>query len=218
MPGWPFSAARAQRRCRSAARWRGAVIGIAALSAALVFSASLDHLFATPRLYGVTWDASVVVGTDTVGLAPAVTAVTGNPQVVAWSAGYSGIPARIGGLPMETMAMSQRRGSPLMPVLVEGRLPQAIGFTRGQIRRVVAWQAATLTAVALVIGIPAGLLCGRVAWLIFAYRLGILPVLTVPLSQFAVVAGGALVLAVAIAALPGESAARARPTQVLRSE
>ena len=95
---------------------------------------------------------------------------------------------------------------------------QAIGFTRGQIRRVVAWQAATLIAVALVIGIPAGALCGRAVWLIFAHHLGILPVLSIPLGRFAVVAGGAIVLAVAIAALPGESAARARPTQVLRSE
>jgi ABC-type lipoprotein release transport system permease subunit len=69
-----------------------------------------------------------------------------------------------------------------------------------------------------VIGIPAGMLCGRVAWLIFAHHLGILPVLAVPLSQFAVVAGGALLLALAIAALPGESAARARPAQVLTGE
>jgi ABC-type lipoprotein release transport system permease subunit len=61
-------------------------------------------------------------------------------------------------------------------------------------------------------------LCGRVAWLIFAHHLGILPVLTIPLGQFAVVTGGALVLAVAIAALPGEAAARARPSQVLRRE
>ena len=37
----------------------GAVVGVAALSAAMVFSASLAHLLATPRLYGVTWDASV---------------------------------------------------------------------------------------------------------------------------------------------------------------
>ena len=31
----------------------GAVVGVAALSAAMVFSASLSHLLATPRLYGV---------------------------------------------------------------------------------------------------------------------------------------------------------------------
>ena len=31
-------------------------IGAAALTAALTFAASLDHLLVTPRLYGVTWD------------------------------------------------------------------------------------------------------------------------------------------------------------------
>ena len=36
-----------------------AVVGVAALTGALVFSASLGHLLATPRLYGVTWDAYV---------------------------------------------------------------------------------------------------------------------------------------------------------------
>jgi len=356
----------------------GAAIGIAALSASLVFSASLGHLLATPRLYGVTWDASVATDSDRAPLTAAIKTVAGNPQVAAWSAGYAGIPVRIGGLPTEFMAMSQRRGTPLMPVPVAGRLPQrpgeivlgtrtlaamharigtvigasilgsaptrlrivgtavfptvsaaiglgqgaavtvgglhqlmppgvgtpfdtllirfapgvdaqaaryalvsrlayqgpfivreaqkptdlvnfgglqslpmlvgtalsalalatiahllttsvrrrrrdfailrAIGFTRGQIRRVVAWQAATLTSVALMIGVPAGVLCGRAVWLIFAHHLGILPGLSIPLGQFAVVAAGAIVLAVAIAALPGESAARARPSQALRSE
>src|SRR5262249_39561760 len=95
---------------------------------------------------------------------------------------------------------------------------RGIGFTRGQIRRVVGWQATPPNAGALAIGIPARAPCGRVAWLIFAHHLGILPVLVIPLSWFAVVTGGALVLAVAIAALPGEAAARARPSQVLRRE
>ena len=94
----------------------------------------------------------------------------------------------------------------------------ALGFTRSQIRRTAAWQAGTLTAVALAIGIPAGILCGRVAWRIFAHHLGILPVLDLPLQQFAVLVPIALGLAVTIAALPGESAARAKHTQLLTSE
>jgi FtsX-like permease family len=93
-----------------------------------------------------------------------------------------------------------------------------LGFTRGQIRRTAAWQAGTLAGAALAFGIPAGLVCGRVAWQIFARHLGILPVLDVPVLQFAVVIPAALALAVAIAMVPGESAARARPARVLRSE
>jgi ABC-type lipoprotein release transport system permease subunit len=356
----------------------GAVIGIAALSAALVFSASLSHLLATPRLYGVTWDANVA-STANGDLTPAIKEIARDPQVAAWSAGYVGAPLRIGGVQVDFIAMSQRRGPSLMPPPVQGRLPQrpdeialgaqtlaamhahvggtapasmlgsaprrlkivgatvfpalsdglglgqgaaltisamrhllphgqhpppfdtllvrfhpnigaqagrdalalreahagpfivlaaetptdlvnfgrvqnlpmllgialsglalaaiahllitsarrrrrdfailrALGFTRSQIRRTAAWQAGTLTAVALAIGIPAGILCGRVAWRIFAHHLGILPVLDLPLQQFAVLVPIALGLAVTIAALPGESAARAKHTQLLTSE
>jgi len=60
--------------------------------------------------------------------------------------------------------------------------------------------------------------CGRVAWQIFARHLGILPVVDIPLLQFAVVITTALALAVAVAVVPGESAVRAHPAHVLRSE
>jgi len=52
---------------------------------------------------------------------------------------------------------------------------RTIGFTRGQVRRTVAWQVGTLMAAALAVGIPAGIVCGRVAWLVFAHQLGIVP-------------------------------------------
>ena len=40
----------------------------------------------------------------------------------------------------------------------------ALGMRPGDIRRVVGWQAVTMTIVAVVIGIPAGLVLGRVVW------------------------------------------------------
>ena len=46
-----------------------AAVGVAALTAAIVFSASLGHLLATPRLYGVSWDADVQSVNNT-GIAP----------------------------------------------------------------------------------------------------------------------------------------------------
>ena len=95
---------------------------------------------------------------------------------------------------------------------------RAIGFTRRQVRAAVAWQAACLTAVALVIGIPVGIMCGRLAWLTFVGQLGIRPVLNVPAQWFAVLVAAALALAVAVAVLPGETAARPRPGDVLRAE
>jgi cation transporter-like permease len=95
---------------------------------------------------------------------------------------------------------------------------RTIGFTRGQVRGAVAWQAETLMAAALVAGIPAGIVCGRVAWLVFAHQLGIVAHPDVPLLLTAALAVGALALAVVIAALPGEAAARANPSAALRSE
>ncbi len=66
-----------------------AVVGVAALTGALVFSASLGHLLATPRLYGVTWDADIS-NTQQHGVEAAIRGLTGRPGVTAWSAGYSG--------------------------------------------------------------------------------------------------------------------------------
>ena len=354
----------------------GAVIGVAALSAAMVFSASLGHLLATPPLYGVTWDA-LVGSTNGTGLTPAARVVAHDPDVAAWSVGYDDAPLQVNGVHVDGIAMSGNRGPPLMAVPAQGRLPRSrgeialgartlaaahtrvgatvlvsaagghparlrivgtaifpslsdamglgqgaaltldgalhlpgvpaappdallvrfrsdagsqaamrtltsrvagagpfiaqgpptpadlvdfgrvrnlpmllglalsglalatithllvtsvrrrrrdlailrtLGFTRGQIRRTAAWQAGTLTGAALVIGIPAGLVCGRVAWQIFAHHLGIVPVPEIPVRQFAVLILAALALAVAIAVVPGESAARARLTRVLRSE
>ncbi len=95
---------------------------------------------------------------------------------------------------------------------------RALGFTRWQVRGAVSWQASALTVAALCLGIPAGILCGRVAWRIFAVQLGILPTVVVPLVALAVLIPAGLALAVAVAAVPGESAARARPADILRSE
>src|SRR6266513_1295834 len=51
---------------------------------------------------------------------------------------------------------------------------RTLGFKRGQVMWTVAWQSATLAAVALAIGVPTGVLLGRLAWDLFADRLGII--------------------------------------------
>ena len=95
---------------------------------------------------------------------------------------------------------------------------RSLGFTRQQVRSVVGWPAGTLTGVALALGVPAGILCGRVAWRVFAHQLGILPVIVLPVLALGVLVAAALALAVAIGAVPGEAAARTRPAEILRSE
>jgi hypothetical protein len=49
-------------------------------------------------------------------------------------------------------------------------------------------QAVALAELALVIGVPAGIVYGRLGWLIFAHQLGITPVLAVPSAELPVMA------------------------------
>ncbi len=358
-----------------------AAVGLAALTGALVFSGSLNHLLATPRLYGASWDVLVeTIGSTEQGhgVTAAVPVVSGDPQVAAWATGYSGVPLRLGGAEVQAIALNPSHGSTLQTTIVRGRAPRAgevavgertlaslhahlgetlplqlaggpvksvtvvgiailptlsdtltlgsgvaltvdelkqlvppqvsvpaydtlvvrlrpgedpqagaariaaelgprgalvattyqtptdllnfggvaampamlgallsalalvtithllitsvrrrrrdlavlrtIGFTRRQVREAVAWQAATLMAGALALGIPAGLICGRLAWLAFTRQVGVLPVLQVPPLTFGVLVPAALVIALGVSALPAGSAAQTKPAGILRSE
>jgi len=73
-------------------------VGVVGLSAALGFSASLGYLLATPRLYGVTWDALVTNEVFATSSVPAARSIAADPQVAAWSGTYSGAPLTINGI------------------------------------------------------------------------------------------------------------------------
>ena len=103
-----------------------AVVGVAALTGALVFSASLGHLLATPRLYGVTWDA-FVSNTQQRGIGAAASSLAGQPGVTAWSAGYSGFPLSIRGVRADGIAMLPGHHAALLPVALQGHLPRGPG-------------------------------------------------------------------------------------------
>jgi predicted lysophospholipase L1 biosynthesis ABC-type transport system permease subunit len=95
---------------------------------------------------------------------------------------------------------------------------RALGLTSWQVRGTVCWQALTLAGMALVIGVPTGITCGRWCWHVFAHQLGITPVVAVPLAVLALMAAGWLAAAAVIAVLPGEAATRNPPARELRSE
>jgi ABC-type antimicrobial peptide transport system permease subunit len=95
---------------------------------------------------------------------------------------------------------------------------RALGFTSWQVRGTLCWQALTLAGIALVIGVPAGIACGRFCWQVFAHQLGITPVVAVPAAVLAIMAAGWLAAAAVIALLPGEAATRNPPSRALRSE
>ena len=358
-----------------------ATVGVAALSAAIVFGGSLSYLLASPALYGVTWDA-MISNPAGGGLGPALAAIRRDPQVAAWTTAWSGASLLIGPVQADAIVLPEPGGASFVPAPVSGRLPRTsreialgartlraaharigetigvsaaggrahamtivgttvfptlsdgldlgtgaqvtpgalhyllpaagavpppdtlfvryqpgitaqagrraladrlarngqrgqfsidgpatptdllnfgqvqdlpqvlgaglgavalltighllitsvrrrqrdlailrvLGFTSWQVRRTLGWQAVALAGLALVIGIPAGIICGRAGWLIFADQLGITPVVAVPSVELPLLAAAWLAAAVVIAALPGEAAARSHPARVLRSE
>jgi hypothetical protein len=96
-------------------------------------------------------------------------------------------------------------------------LLKTLGFTRRQIVATVAWQASVTAVIGLVVGLPLGIAAGRWLWTLFAREIYAVPQPTVAWSV-ALVAAGALLLANAVAALPGRIAARTPAALVLRAE
>jgi FtsX-like permease family len=63
---------------------------------------------------------------------------------------------------------------------------QALGLTRRQLRSIIVWQTLTLLVVAVVVGLPLGVVVGRWAWVGFATSLGVVPVIVVPVISLAI--------------------------------
>ena len=93
---------------------------------------------------------------------------------------------------------------------------RAIGFTPGQVSRVVAWQATTVALIASVVGVPFGLLLGRLAWASVADQLGVVDSPVVPLAAL-IALPAAVAFANLVALVPGRRAARLRPVEILRA-
>ena len=95
---------------------------------------------------------------------------------------------------------------------------KAVGFVRGQVSATVAWQATTLVAVALLVGLPIGVATGRWAWLGVNRGLGFPAGPVTPTLAVLAVVPATLLVANLVAALPARAAAATRPAVVLRSE
>ena len=95
---------------------------------------------------------------------------------------------------------------------------RALGFSPRQVATSVRVQSVAVVAAALVVGVPIGIVIGRISWRAFARQLG---VVSDPAPGGLAIAGlvvAALVLALAAAQLPARSAALAPPTVGLRAE
>jgi ABC-type lipoprotein release transport system permease subunit len=95
---------------------------------------------------------------------------------------------------------------------------RSIGADRGWIARAVHWQATTFTVPPVVIGIPLGLIIGRSVFSSFADSIGTLNDPSFPVLLVALIAGGLVVLANAIAAVPAYRANRLAPARLLQTE
>ena len=97
-------------------------------------------------------------------------------------------------------------------------LLKTLGLVRRQVLSVVEWQALILAGVALLIGVPLGLLAGRWAWMLFASSAGLAPAASIPLPLVLLTIPVTAALAAGIAVGPGRAAARVRAGVVLRAE
>ncbi len=91
---------------------------------------------------------------------------------------------------------------------------KTLGLSGRQLATVVAWQATAAVAIGTVVGVPLGIIAGRLLWDLFAKGIDAIPVPTVPALTVTGIALGALIVANVVAALPGRIAART-PTAVL---
>jgi hypothetical protein len=80
---------------------------------------------------------------------------------------------------------------------------RALGCTRRNLASILRWQSVVLTAAAVVIGIPLGLIANHLAWRAFSSQLGIAPGTVAPLAALLAGAAALIVLAAVLATLVG---------------
>ena len=95
---------------------------------------------------------------------------------------------------------------------------KTLGFRRRQVLETVATQATVFGLVGLGIGVPLGVVLGRLAWELTAAQVGLASFPTVPVLAVAGFAVVTLAIVNAVAWLPARRAAHLRPATVLRSE
>jgi ABC-type antimicrobial peptide transport system permease subunit len=95
---------------------------------------------------------------------------------------------------------------------------RAIGLTRRGTRTVLSSQATAIAAAGLVVGIPLGIVVGRIAWSVVTGRVPLENVPPWPLIGIALLVPAAIAVANVVALLPSRRAVRLHPAQILRAE
>jgi hypothetical protein len=95
---------------------------------------------------------------------------------------------------------------------------RAIGLRPGEAAGVVRWQAATLAVVAILVGVPLGLVLGRVVWVAMAEPVHVVVRTDVAVVWLTVLAVALVGTSQVLSLWPGHRAACLRPAALLRSE
>jgi ABC-type antimicrobial peptide transport system permease subunit len=134
-------------------------------------------------------------------------------QIDAFPALLAGLTVVIAGIALGyTLVVSVRRRRRELAIL------RTVGFTRGQVRATVAWQATTLAVIGLGLGIVIGFVVGERVWHAVAEDLGVSPSIAVPVLGVVLLIPLTVLVANVIAAVPARSAARTPPAVTLRAE
>ena len=95
---------------------------------------------------------------------------------------------------------------------------KALGFARGQVRATLAWEATALAIVGLLLGIPFGVVVGRIAWSWVAHDFGVAATIAVPAAALVLLVPATLLLVNLVAYFPARAAARTRTSVALAAE
>ncbi len=110
---------RGERSAPSRTTVAGAGLGLAAVTASLVFGASLGHFLSTPRLYGWAWDAQIDINSADSQL-PFIESASGVSDAT------PGVHGRVEVEGASVPAIGLGQGAPaLHPPVLSGRVPQA---------------------------------------------------------------------------------------------
>jgi ABC-type antimicrobial peptide transport system permease subunit len=111
-----------------------------------------------------------------------------------------------------TLAGSVRRHRRDLAVL------QTIGFVRRQMWATIAWQATALAVIAVVIGVPLGVVLGHWIWRLVADSVGSVSPAIVPLALVLPVLPATILIANLLGGGPAWAAGRVHPADALRTE
>ena len=109
-----------------------------------------------------------------------------------------------------TLSASVRRRRSQLAVLA------SLGFDQRDLRSSVRWQTGCLAGVALLLGVPLGVVAGRLGWVAFAEQMGVTPAPEIPLAALAVTVVVIATLAIVVGERPARTAARTPPAAALR--